>query len=180
MATCGRPKKSIAQKKFEGTYRKDRDAETELIEKKISSLPNVIISQDTKISCPKTIKTRYVKTYWKKLTTSLISMQVLSFADIPQLENMMIILEKLREAQEKFSNCSLDDLCENGDDYDRCLKAVTKLTQMFNDLANKYYISPSARSKLTLDMLNIQKTAQEIETARNGVDKLMALRNQRQ
>jgi hypothetical protein len=48
---------------------------------------------------------------------------------------------------------------------------------MFNDLAAKYYISPSARSKLTLDLLNIQKTSQEIEKNASGVDKLLALRN---
>jgi phage terminase small subunit len=173
---AGRPRKPTALKKLEGTYRKDRDSGKEIAEKKISAVPGVIIPPDSKVSCPKTIKTKYVRSYWKRLTNNLISMQVLSYNDLPQLENMMLILEKLREAQEHFSEYSFSDAAALAN-YDICLKIVSKLTQMFNDLAAKYYISPSARSKLTLDLLNIQKTSQEIEKNASGVDKLMALRN---
>ena len=173
---AGRPRKPVELKKLEGTYRKDRDNGKEIAEKQIKSVPGVIIPPESKISCPKTIKTKYVRSYWKRLTNNLISMQVLSYNDLPQLENMMLILEKLREAQEQFSQCSFSDAADLAN-YDICLKIVSKLTQMFNDLAAKYYISPSARSKLTLDLLNIQKTSQEIEKNASGVDKLLALRN---
>lgn len=172
---AGRPRKPVALKKFEGTYRKDRDSGKEISERQIKSVPGVIVPPDSKISCPKTIQTKYVRSYWKRLTNNLISMQVLSYNDLPQLENMMLILEKLREAQEQFSLCSFSDVAALAN-YDICLKIVSKLTQMFNDLAAKYYISPSARSKLTLDLLNIQKTSQEIEKNATGVDKLLALR----
>lgn len=172
---AGRPRKPVAQKKLEGTYRKDRDLQTELVEKKVID-SGALFPKDKKISCPKTIKSKYVRSYWRKLTTTLISMQVLSPIDLPQLELMMNILEKLRSAQEMFIETELDST-ENIQKYDFLLKTISKLTQMFNDLASKYYVSPSARSKLTLDVLNIEKTAQEIQKNLSGVDKVMQLRN---
>ena len=173
---AGRPRKPVAQKKFEGTYRKDRDQERELVEKKVIET-GALIPKDKKISCPKSIKTKYVRSYWRKLTTTLISMQVLSEIDLPQLETMLLILEKLREVQEEFSNYTVKD---DPAIFDACLKLMQRLTQMFDSLASKYYISPAARSKLTLDVLNIQKTAQEIQKNLSGVDKVMQLRNKKQ
>lgn len=173
---AGRPRKPTELKKFEGTYRKDRDEGKEIAEKKVCAVPGVIIPRDSKISCPKTITSKYVRKYWKQLTTNLIQLQVLSFNDLPQLENMMLILQKLREAQEEFAKCNFTSAEQLGN-YDMCLKIVSKLTQMFNDLASKYYISPSARSKLTLDVLNVEKTAMEIKKNVSGVDAVLNLRN---
>lgn len=170
-----RPRKPIEQKKLEGTYRKDRDLKNEIQEKTVASIDGVIIPKETKLTCPKTITDKYVRSYWKRLTTNLINLQVLSFNDIPQLEFMLQTLEKLRQAQIELQSCSLDDE-EAIERYEQVLKITSKLSTIFNDLASKYYISPQARSKLTLDVLTIQKTAAEIDKQKSGLDAVLALR----
>ena len=173
---AGRPPKPVELKKFEGTYRKDRDQKKEKTEKSLTLVPGMIIPKDEKVTCPKTLKTPYVRKYWKKLTNNLIQLQVLSYNDIPQLENIMIILEKLREAQEQFAACSLSEATEVVK-FGVILDLVNKLTKMFNELASKYYISPSARSKLVLDVMTIEKTSQEIKKNATGLDAVLNLRN---
>lgn len=169
------PRLPTELKKFRGTLNTTREKKNPSADKAIAKLPGVIIPKDERLSTPKTLKSSYVRKYWKSLTNNLIQMQVLSYADIPQLENMMIILEKLRSTQEEFANCKLSNEIEIVK-FDMILKLVNKLTTMFNDLASKYYVSPAARSKLTLDMLNIQKTEQEITKNKSAIDELIAKR----
>ena len=48
--------------------------------------------------------------------------------------------------------------------------------ESFDRLAQKYYISPAARAKLTLDELNVVKTGQEIAKGADGVSAVLAMR----
>lgn len=173
---AGRPRKPVEQKKFEGTYRKDRDAGRELVEKKINEVPGLMFEKEAKISCPKTIKSRYCKSYWKTLTKNLINLQQLSYNDIPQVENMIIILERLRKAQERLAEYEAFEKEDDFENYESCLRVVSKLTQLFNEMASKYFISPAARSKLTLEALNVVKTEQEIKQRESGINAVMNLR----
>lgn len=172
---AGRPRKPVELKKLEGTYRADRDREQEQTQQIITSAPSVILPEGSKISVPKTIKSKYVKAYWRKLTASLIQLRVLSPNDIPQLEILCLTLEKLREAEQRFSEVELGDM----ETYEFLLKAVTKLTSQFNELAKNYYISPTARIKLRLDDLNLVKTAQEIQKNETAIGSLLAQRKAR-
>lgn len=178
---AGRPKKPVALKKLQGTYRADRDGGAERAQCQLASVSGVIIPPETKITCPKTLRTKYVRAYWRRLTANLVAMQVLSYNDLPQLETLMIILEKLREAQEQFLDCAFPEQSDAEEiaRYEFILKTVAKLSNLFNTLGSKYYISPSARAKLTLDALSIQKTAQEIERSASGVDRVMQMRAKR-
>lgn len=166
-----RPKKPVALKKLEGTYRKDRDADREKVEKTLARNENILFPDDVRISCPSTIKTTYVRSYWKKLTKMLISLNVLSPADIPQLEQLCIVLEKLREVQKLFIEVSPID-----ENFEILQKHFISLSNKFDTLGSKYYISPQARTKLTLDNLNCIKTEQDIKKNDNAINSLLSSR----
>lgn len=169
---AGRPRKPVALKKLDGTYRKDRDAPAESAESALSERPGVLLPDGAKIACPKTLRTKYVRAYWKKLVGMLASMRVLSAADIPQLEQLCVILEKLRELQDVFLRT--DPLAEG---YDRIQRNYIALSNKFDALGSKYYISPAARSRLVLDNLAIKKTEQDIRRAEDdAVSSLLSAR----
>ncbi len=166
-----RPKKPIELKKLEGTYRKDRDENSEKVQDVLVQNTKIIFSPDVKVTCPKTIQTKYVRSYWKKLTSMLIGLKVLSPSDIPQLEQLCIVLEKLREVQELWMKISPLD-----ESYERVQKMYINLSNKFDVLGSKYYISPQARAKLTLDVLNVTKTKQDIEKNDNAINNLLSHR----
>lgn len=163
----GRPRKPTEQKKLEGTYRKDRDvsADTRIAE------TSVIVPEGTRIPVPKTITTKFCRKYFKEVVKNLEVMHVLSRADLPQIENLCITLEKLREVQEIFAQTSPFD-----EEFDLIEKRFTRLSQKFDLLASKYYISPAARTQLKLQDLNLVKTAQEIKKNESAVSNLLAAR----
>lgn len=165
----GRPRKPVELKKYEGTYRKDRDAAAEVQQKKIKE--TALILDATSVSCPKTITDKYCKAYWKKLTQGLLSIGVLSAADIPQIEQLCVCLQKLREVQQVFLETSPFDK-----DYDDIQKRWIALSNKFDLLGAKYYISPAARSKLKLEDLNIQKAEQDLSKNQNAIEKLLSVK----
>ena len=165
---AGRPRKSTEQKKLEGTYRADRDAPAETASRALEAA-NVIFPPGTKISCPKSIRTKPVRAYWKRLTAALVSLRVLSAVDIPQLEQLCNVLEKLNAVRDRY----MEEPPE-GEAFERLQKSYATLSGLFDKLASKYYISPAARSRLTLDALNCTKTAQDIRRADSAIDTLLA------
>lgn len=165
---AGRPRKPTSLKKLEGTYRKDRDDEKNKIEVSLAQDRNIIFGKEIKITCPKTITSKYIRAYWKKLTSMLISLQVLSPADIPQLEQLCIILEKLIEVQNVWINTTPFD-----EKYETIQKLYLNLSNKFDSLGSKYYISPQARAKLTLDILNCKKTEQDIKKNDNAINNIL-------
>lgn len=168
----GRPRKPIEQKKLEGTYRKDRDAPVERKQAEMRAV-EAIFPEGTRVSCPATVTDKYVRSYWKKLTGMLVAIKVLSPADIPQLEQLCVVLQKLREVQIMYANASpADDFNE----FERIQKAYIALSNKFDQLGSKYYISPSARSKLVLDALNVEKTQQEITKNDSAISAILGAR----
>jgi len=163
----GRPKKPAELKKFEGTYRKDRDAESEKVSEVMQKTSFILDAE--KISCPKTITDKYCRKYWKLLTGNLLSVHLLSGADIPQLEMMFIYLQKLREVQEFF--IAADPTSEV---FDAMQKRYEKLEQRFNALASKYYISPADRAKLKIDELTVVKAQQDIIKNQSAIGRLIS------
>lgn len=153
----GRPRKPPALKKLEGTYRRDRDAPAEAAQAACASA-GVLFQPGTKIACPKTLRTKTGRAYWRTLTQTLVSLGVLAAADLPQLEELCLTLEKLVEIRALFSQAE-----PLGEHWDHLMNSFLKLSKHFDALAAKYYVSPAARSRLTLDALNVAKTAREIE-----------------
>ncbi|WP_147612316.1 P27 family phage terminase small subunit [Treponema pectinovorum] len=165
-----RPKKSVELKILEGTYRADRDSTAKVISDTIKKTE--IILDKKNIPCPKTIQDEYVKKYWKKLTRSLLSIHVLSGADIPQLEMLCIILQRIRKIQEELESIDYKE----SEDIETLEKRYLRFVAKFDSLGAKYYISPQARSKLTLDDLAIVKTAQDIQKKQDGISNILAMR----
>lgn len=166
----GRPAIPTELKRLKGTLNTTREKQNPSADVAIAQT-SVILPEGTKISVPKTIKTTYGKKYWKTIISNLGTLRVLSKADIPQIENLVITLEKLREVQEQFVNCSVYD-----EEFDLIEKRFTRLSQKFDLLAAKYYISPQARTQLKLQDLNLIKTAQEIQKNESAVSNLLAAR----
>ena len=171
-----RPKKPTELKKLEGTYRADRERKNPSTDVVINKVDGVIFQEDVKIICPKSLKTKYVRKFYKTLTSNLIALKVLSAQDLPEIEHMCIVLEKLRDIDTKLIEC---DFIEDPINYDRLIKTQSILNKQFESIAGKYFISPVARQKMVLDNFNIQKTAQEIKKEDSAISSLLESRNLR-
>ncbi len=169
----GRPRLPSELKALKGTLNVTREKRNPSADTVIATKPDAIFPEGTKIACPKAIKTKYVRAYWKKLTAMLVTIRVLSPSDIPQLEQLCLILEKLREVQSLFSD--LDPL-EDFEAFANVQKVYIALSNKFDQLGSKYYISPAARTKLTLDELNVIKTGQEIQKNESAISALIGAR----
>lgn len=164
----GRPRKPTALKKKQGTYRKDRDKNTSDVQIATTSM----IIHDASFSVPKSITTEKAKQYYLNLVNGLQEMGVLSGADLPQIEQLCLYLQKLDLAAEQFNNASVFD-----EDFDAIEQRYSRLVNQFDKLAQKYYISPVARSKIRLDELTIKdKELSVAEKEKSAVSKLLAAR----
>lgn len=161
-----RPKLPTEQKILQGTYRpyREKGTPTDVQLAKTS----VILSDVKSVSCPKTITDKYCRKYWKTLTKNLLTLHVLSSNDIPQLEDLIITLQRLREVNTIYLQLSATD-----DEYDLWEKRRIRLSTRFEDLASKYYVNPQARSQLKLAELNVIKTGQEIVKEKDVIDSLL-------
>jgi phage terminase small subunit len=148
----GRNKKPTAQKKLEGTFRKDRDGK-----KPDNFLPS-IIDTSTEIEVPQTITDDYVIDAFKAHARMLCQLQLLTPSDIPELEQLYLTLQQLRQVQSKLKDL---DPITNMENYSALTKLSIKLGIRFSSLCAKYYISPQARMKLQLDALNVEKVKTE-------------------
>ena len=166
----GRPRLPTELKALKGTLNTTREKNKPSVDTALAKKSTAIFPEETKIACQKTIKSKYVKAYWKKLTAMLVSIRVLSPADIPQLEQLCLILEKLREVQKFYSD--LDPL-EDFEAFSNAQKVYIALSNKFDQLGSKYYISPAARTKLTLDELNVIKTGQEIQKNESAISAIL-------
>lgn len=161
-----RPRKPVELKKFEGTYRKDRDQGDTEVSNVLKK--TCVILEASSVTCPKSITDKYCRKYWKCLTGNLLSLHVLSGADIPQLEMMFFYLQKLREVQ-----LYLLDATQESESFDILLKRYTTLEQRFNALASKYYISPADRAKMKIDELTVVKAQQDIVKNQSAIGRLI-------
>lgn len=130
-----------------------------------------LILKASSVGCPKSITDKYCRQFWKKLTSGLLSIGVLSAADIPQIEQLCVCLQKLREVTQVYIGTSPFD-----EDFDELQKRWIALSNKFDQLGSKYYISPVARSKIRLDDLNIKKAEQEITKNESVIQQLLGSR----
>lgn len=102
----------------------------------------------------------YVKQAFTTHTKMLCNLQLLAAADLPELEQLYLTLQQLREIETILLKT---DPVKEIDNYERYTKMVIKLGNRFTTLAAKYYISPAARLRLTSDCLNIEKNKRDLE-----------------
>lgn len=165
------PKKPIAQKKIEGTYRADRDAPREEAEAVAASV-GVFYPQGASLRCPKTIRTTEGRRHWRAVTQNCIRLGMLSPVDLPQVERMCWLYEKIEELGAAFRRMSPLE-----DGFKVALDSLLKMSKAYDALADKYYVSPQARSRLALDAINVTRAAQDARQADDGIAAL--LRNRR-
>lgn len=138
-----------------GTLRPYREKE---YNKNAADIKNTVITCTKKsIPCPKNITDPYCIKYFKKLTKGLLGLGLLSEADIPQVEQLVLTLQKLREKQEQW--LQTDVTSDEWDDIDR---SYERLVNRFDRLAAKYYVSPTARQKIRMDELTIREKENNI------------------
>ena len=164
------PKKAIAQKKLEGTYNATRDGAREKAEAAVASV-GVFYPAETRLRCPKTIRTTAGRRHWRMATQNCLRLGMLSPVDLPQVERMCWLFEKIEEIGEAFRRMSP---LEEG--FKQALDSLLKMSKAYDALADKYYISPQARSRLALDALNVTKAAQEVRQADDGIGALLKSR----
>lgn len=154
----GRPKKSVAQKKLQGTFRSDRHSEQEANEAVVAT---TCFTDGTVIEIPKEITDEYVSDYYRFHTNQLIALHLLAPSDIPELNIMYFTLQQLRAIQKSIQETSIEDI----EKYEKLTKLAVKLGNQFSDLAKKYYISPVSRTRIQLDALALEQKKAETKSA---------------
>lgn len=170
---AGRPRLPTEYKKHKGTLNKTEDKRyKDTYADDVLKESPMILDQDKVLRVPATLKEEYVKEYYKNIVGGLKYIGVLSGADLPQIEQMCVYLQKLREVEKIFIKSSPFD-----EDFDQIEKRYSRLVNQFNMLAQKYYVSPVARAKIRLDELTIKdKELSVAEKEKSAVSKLLANR----
>ncbi len=168
----GRTRKSVAEHKLNGSYRKSRYGEQEKAENVLSEI--CCIDENTVIPCPTTISDEVAISFWNHQTDFLIHCRLLKPQDLPQLESLCRDLEMLRTITAKLDELDLSDT--SSEQVDILLKRKARIENSFNTKCVKFYVSPADRAKLALDTLDIERKQQENQSAiskiiaRNSVD----------
>lgn len=147
----GRHKKPVEIKKLEGTYRSDRDGKAVVV--------SDIVAPTTDIKVPSEIKNKKCISAFKSHTSFLSSLGLLQEIDAGQLTNLYVILQEIYKIIETIEQMPCTDKS-----YESLINTYARLTTRFDSLAASYYISPAARTKLTSDMIQIQKGKEEVES----------------
>lgn len=149
------PRKSIAQKKLEGTYRKDRDSEREETE---NALSIVLPVKELKIS--KVIQDKNVKKAYKEHIGFLHNLGPLAeqIADSPLLEQAYFCLQEANRIQEHLSTVDMDS-----DEYTKLEKSYFRFFNVYERIVKEFFLTPNARTKLKLDILSAKEKETNIE-----------------
>ena len=166
-ANSGRKKTPIAEKKLKGTYRADRDGKQESAENTVNNA--VAIPRDTAVKAPRTLSKKSAALF-EQHAAALIQLGILSAVDLPELEMMYQLLDQFREVSECLKDV---DIVEQTVLYQSLTHLRINLQKQFSAIAARYYISPAARTKLTLDVLDIEKKKSENE---NALEKILSKR----
>ena len=150
----GRHKKSIAEKKFQGTYRKDRDANTEIAEKQLKP----IMTTAADFPVPGSLTDKTVIEAYKKHVQMLEKTGYLCNVDYPELEAAYVYLQKLKSVETILLNT--DPLDE---DFDLIVKRYNRLQKAYSDIACRYLLSPTSRLKFVLDNLTAQQKQNDLD-----------------
>lgn len=150
----GRHKKSIAEKKFHGTYRKDRDAKTEIAEKQLKP----IMSTAADFPVPSSLTNKEVIQAYKDHINMLEKAGYLCSVDYPELEAAYVYLQKLKCVETILLNSDPLD-----DDFDLIVKRYSRLQKAFSDITCRYLLSPTSRLKFVLDNLTAQQKQNDLD-----------------
>ena len=164
---AGRPKLPVELKSFKGTLNTTR-AKNEIQKEKIINSTPLVFSDVKKVSCPKEITDSYVRKFWKNYTQALLSVHAFGAGDIPQFTRLCVLLQKIREVQAVLIELSVFD--KSFDTWERRYK---HLSEHFDQLASKFYLSPAERSKMKLDQLTVIKAEQDIVKNQSAIGRLL-------
>lgn len=135
----GRPRKSDAQKKLEGTYRKDR-----------SSIGSLSFSAITKIPKPPDSFDELATDVWNTICGEMIKLQILQNIDIYNLQiicnEMSIYWKCMRHMGDQF-------MIDTGTGSSKVNPLYTTASQALNNanrLAAQYGFTPAARMRLKM------------------------------
>jgi hypothetical protein len=148
----GRHRQSTEQLKLQGTYKAVKHEHYP--DSKITDYLQV----PEKIIPPETLKTDYCRQYYTYHVNLLLRLGILTISDLPELQ---ILFETLELYRKLFENVSRLDPLDDLETYEKLAGLLLKAGKRFSDLGAKYYISPTARNKMLLDSLNIQKAETE-------------------
>ena len=163
--------KSARQKRLAGTLQ-HRDIVKEQNENAVAN--SVSFLPGTIIETPSEITDEYVKDFFKSEVNMLTTFQLLTPADLPELTQMCILLQQLREVYKELSKVSITTEFEK---YDSLTKLSIKIGNRFSELAKKYFISPVARTKLALDSETLKKLTTD-NKERSATSKLLSRKQQ--
>jgi phage terminase small subunit len=108
--------------------------------------------EPSSFNAPKTINDTVCRRYYKQHLSLLSKLRILSYSDIPELTMMYETLEQYRRI-----NAKLNKLDPASKEYGNLSRLAMKLSKHFTELAHHYYLSPVARNKMLIDVLDIQE-----------------------
>jgi hypothetical protein len=166
MSRGGKNKLTARQHKLLGTYRKDRHSKSDTAEKKLSN----IISPVSDFPVPKEITSPIVAQEFCTHVELLNSIGMLCKVDYAELSLAYIYLQKVTQIKTEFLHHDPLD-----SDFDTIFKRFTKLQEKYSAIVSKYFVSPQARLKLTLDSLSAQEKQQNIESKpKNIIERIVS------
>lgn len=157
----GRKRKSIQQKKFEGTYRADRDGAQEKAEKII--VPVHSATTDL-FPVPDEITNKEVRSAFNTHIQMLETVGYLCEADYEELSMMYVYLQKYKEYLAELNQIELDD-----ENYDKVFNRMNRAQSKFSEIGKKYLLSPEARLKFALDTLTAKDKAIEVSKKEKSI-----------
>lgn len=159
---AGRPKLPAALKKQRGTLRSyDKDQEEQ--EKKLQTVLPV-----TKIQISKEITNPDVKKAYKNHVALLRSIGAEQRADSVLLNMAYLSLQKAIEIHEQME---LYDM--TSDEYFKLDKYYNRHLDKFERIVKEFYLTPTARAKLRLDLLTAKEKVLNIAEKKSAVASLL-------
>lgn len=150
-----RTRKTIAEKKRNGTFKPSRDGKREQTENKIIE---IVGPETIAFDLPSEIHSKEIISFYKWHTHFLNQLHIITPADIPTLNQMYLTLQQITDIDEQLHKT---DLTKDFETYSALTKLRIRLCTLFNQVATQFYITPTARAKLTLDHLEIEKKQSE-------------------
>lgn len=166
---AGRPRKPVALKKLEGTYREDRDGENAVIEQKMAA-----ILPQKHLKVPKTITNPEVKKAYKNHIELLRSLGGMAeqIADSPILESAYYSLQVAYEYREIMKNPDLTT-DEGMEKWGAAAGIYLKFMERFEKITKDFYLTPKERAKLKLDVLTATEKEQNIQKNQSIIASLL-------
>lgn len=165
----GRKKLSAAEKKFRGTFDVTRDKEQAAVE---NILLPTSIPENTEIQPPKIITDSYVIDAYKNQVSWLTHYNQLHNIDLAELDEMFITLQQLRTVTKKRLDVESKGVIENLEEYSRLSQIEMKLRKQFIDMGKDFMMTPTVRSKLTIEQLTADKMIAEKKERENIIEDL--------